>query len=69
MQCLRLASFWNQPKFLIVQTLVMMGPYLTNSGRFLDAWTLFGITIRIAQSIGRKHVIINRDKGNELILV
>ncbi|KAI4165965.1 MAG: hypothetical protein LQ342_000396 [Letrouitia transgressa] len=58
MQCLRLASFWNQPKFLIVQTLVMMGPYLTNSGRFLDAWTLFGITIRIAQSIG-----LHRDPG------
>lgn len=30
----------------------MMGPYLTNSGRFLDAWTLFGTTIRLAHSIG-----------------
>ena len=29
-----------------------MGPYLTNSGRFLDAWTLFGTTIRLAHSIG-----------------
>ena len=32
----------------------MLGPYLTNSGRFLDAWALFGTTIRLAQSIGRK---------------
>lgn len=31
----------------------MIGPYLTNSGRFLDAWALFGTTIRLAQSIGR----------------
>jgi hypothetical protein len=30
----------------------MIGPYLTNSGRFLDAWTLFGTTIRLAHSIG-----------------
>ncbi|KAI4194784.1 MAG: hypothetical protein LQ346_003612 [Caloplaca aetnensis] len=30
----------------------MLGPYLTNSGKFLDAWALLGITIRLAQSIG-----------------
>lgn len=30
----------------------MMGPYLTNTGRFLDAFTLFGTTIRMAHSIG-----------------
>lgn len=30
----------------------MIGPYLTNSGRFLDAFTLFGTTIRLAHSIG-----------------
>ncbi|KAL8712728.1 MAG: hypothetical protein Q9225_006882 [Loekoesia sp. 1 TL-2023] len=54
MQCLRLASFCSRPKLLTVETLVMLGPYLTNSGRFLDAWALFGTTIRLAQSIGRK---------------
>ena len=32
----------------------MIGPYLTNSGKFLDAWSLFGVTVRLAQSIGRK---------------
>ena len=52
MQALRNASFMNQPTLLGLQTLVMMGPYLTNSGRFLDAWTLFGTTIRLAHSIG-----------------
>lgn len=35
-----------------IQALIMIGPYLTNSGRFLDAWTLFGTTIRLAHSIG-----------------
>jgi len=30
----------------------MLGPYLTNSGRLSDAWTLFGTTIRAAQSLG-----------------
>ncbi|KAK5130559.1 hypothetical protein LTR08_001939 [Meristemomyces frigidus] len=52
MQALRMASFMNQPTLLGIQTLVMIGPYLTNSGRFLDAWTLFGTTIRMAHSIG-----------------
>ncbi|KAF2720916.1 hypothetical protein K431DRAFT_313004 [Polychaeton citri CBS 116435] len=52
MQALRMASFMNQPTLLGVQALVMLGPYLTNSGRFLDAWTLFGTTIRMAHSIG-----------------
>ena len=30
----------------------MMGPYLTNNGKFLDASALFGATVRLAQSIG-----------------
>ena len=52
MQALRHASFMNQPTLLGIQALIMIGPYLTNSGRFLDAWTLFGTTIRLAHSIG-----------------
>jgi hypothetical protein len=52
MQALRHASFMNTPTLLGIQTLVMMGPYLTNTGRFLDAWTLFGTTIRLAHSMG-----------------
>lgn len=42
----------NRPTLNGIQTLIMIGPYLTNSGRFLDAWTLFGTTIRLAQSTG-----------------
>jgi hypothetical protein len=52
MQALRLSSFMHKPSLLGVQALIIIGPYLTNSGRFLDAWTLFGTTIRIAQAIG-----------------
>ncbi|KAI9659144.1 MAG: hypothetical protein M1821_002104 [Bathelium mastoideum] len=52
MQALRMASFMSRPTLLAIQSLIIMSPYLTNSGRFLDAWTLFGSTIRIAHSIG-----------------
>lgn len=55
MQCLRLGAFLNRPSLLAIETLVMIGPYLTNSGKFLDAWALFGLTIRLAQSIGREY--------------
>ena len=52
MQALRQSSFLSQPTILGIQALVMLGPYLTNTGRLLDAWTLFGLTIRCAHSIG-----------------
>ncbi|KAI9697171.1 MAG: hypothetical protein M1820_007907 [Bogoriella megaspora] len=52
MQALRMSSFMSRPTLLTIQALVIMSPYLTNSGRFLDAWTLFGTTIRLAHSIG-----------------
>lgn len=52
MQALRMASFMHKPTLLGIQALIMIGPFLTNSGRFLDAWTLFGTTVRLAQSIG-----------------
>ena len=54
MQALRLASFMNRPTLLVVETLLMIGPYLVNSGRFFDAWSLFGVTIRLALCINRK---------------
>jgi hypothetical protein len=52
MHALRFACFTSRPTLLCVEALVMMCPYLTNSGRFLDAWTLFGTAVRLAQSIG-----------------
>ena len=54
MQCLRLVSYMSRPTLLVIETLVMIGPYLTNSGKFLDASALFGGTVRLAQSIGCK---------------
>jgi hypothetical protein len=52
MQALRLASFMHKPSLLGIMALLMIAPYLTNSGRFLEAYTLFGTTIRLAHSIG-----------------
>lgn len=52
MQCLRLGSFTNRPTLLAIETLVMISPYLTNTGRFLDGSALFGATVRLAQMIG-----------------
>ncbi|THY33808.1 hypothetical protein D6D00_00611, partial [Aureobasidium pullulans] len=52
MQALRLASFTSRPTLRGIQTMTMLAPYLTNSGRFLDAWSLSGMTIRLAHSIG-----------------
>ena len=42
----------SRPTLLGVQAILMMCPYLTNSGRFLDAWTLFGTVIRLSHSLG-----------------
>ncbi|KAF1830280.1 hypothetical protein BDW02DRAFT_559327 [Decorospora gaudefroyi] len=52
MQALRLSSFMHKPSLLAIQTLIVVEKYLTNSGRFLEAFTLFGTTIRLAHSIG-----------------
>ncbi|CAN9191727.1 unnamed protein product [Alternaria alternata] len=52
MQALRLAAFTHKPSLSSIQTLLMIGSYLTNDGRMLDAYTLFGTTIRLAHSIG-----------------
>ena len=51
----------NRPTLLVVQALLMMGPYLTNSGKFLDASALFGETVRLAQSIGCELKILQHD--------
>lgn len=42
----------SQPSLISIQALLILGPYLTNCGRFLDAWALFGTVIRLAHSIG-----------------
>ncbi|PSK60327.1 hypothetical protein B9Z65_477 [Elsinoe australis] len=52
MQALRQSSFASQPSLLNVQAMVLMGQFLANSGRSLDAWMSFGTTMRQAQAIG-----------------
>jgi hypothetical protein len=52
MQVLRITSFMHEPSLLGIQAVILIGPYLTGNGRFVDAWTLFGTTIRLAQAIG-----------------
>lgn len=42
----------NRPTLLAVQTLLLIGAYLINTGKFLDAYTLYGQTIRVAQGMG-----------------
>lgn len=54
MHALRLSSFMNRPTILCLQTLLIIGPYLINTGKFLDAYTLFGVTVRVAQGMGCK---------------
>ena len=39
MQALRLASFTSRPTLRGIQTMTMLAPYLTNSGRFLSVYT------------------------------
>jgi hypothetical protein len=51
-QAVRLRSFMHKPSLLRIQTLIIIDTCLRNSGRFMDAWTLFGTTIRLAQAIG-----------------
>ncbi|KAF3275010.1 hypothetical protein TWF970_007452 [Orbilia oligospora] len=51
-QTLRIMGFSARPDALTLQTLLMMLPYLTNSGRCCDAWVVHGMAIRVAQSMG-----------------
>ena len=59
MQALRLAAFLNRPTLLTIETLIMMGQYLTNCGKFLDASAMFGVTVRLAQSIGCTYIVLH----------
>ncbi|GAM85151.1 hypothetical protein ANO11243_031550 [Dothideomycetidae sp. 11243] len=52
MQALRQSSFSCQPTLISVQAMVLICSYLASDGRALDAWTLLGTTIRMAQALG-----------------
>ncbi|KAK6359499.1 hypothetical protein TWF696_000654 [Orbilia brochopaga] len=51
-QTLRIMGFSSRPDSATLMTLLMMLPYLTNSGRCSDAWVVHGMGIRVAQSMG-----------------
>ncbi|KAK3045768.1 hypothetical protein LTR09_012689 [Extremus antarcticus] len=50
--CLRLSDFLLKPGVEIVQTLVVLGTYLQNAGQSDGAWSLLGLTHRLARSLG-----------------
>lgn len=51
MQALRLSSFMSRPTLCGLQALLVIGSFLTNAGRYLDAWILFGVTARLAYAL------------------
>ncbi|GAB7336403.1 hypothetical protein MBLNU13_g09121t1 [Cladosporium sp. NU13] len=51
MQALRNASFMSEPTLHGVETLLILVIHLSGSGQPLDAWSLFGTTIRLAHLI------------------
>lgn len=58
-QCLRLTNFFQRPSIQSIQTMLLIGNVLQNDRNPGIAWTLLGMTIRSAQSIGLHHVLVN----------
>ena len=54
MQALRTASFMSRPTIRVIETLLIIDAYLANTGKSLDASSLFAITVRLAQGLGSK---------------
>ncbi|MCJ1436203.1 hypothetical protein MMC27_005581 [Xylographa pallens] len=52
MQALRTASFMSRPTIRVIETLLIIDAYLANTGKSLDASSLFAITVRLAQGLG-----------------
>jgi hypothetical protein len=48
MQALRNASFMDEPTLPAIKALLLIKFYLMDRGRMQDAWTLFGLAIRLA---------------------
>ena len=58
-QCLRLTNFFQRPSMQSIQTMLLIGNVLQNDMNPGVAWTLLGMTIRSAQSIGLHNVFAN----------
>ena len=55
-QCLRLTNFFQRPSIQSIQTMLLIGNVLQNDMNPGIAWTLLGMTVRSAQSIGLHNV-------------
>jgi hypothetical protein len=51
-QCLRLANFLFRPSMEVIQALLILGTVLQNDGQSDGAWSLLGLTVRLAQCLG-----------------
>lgn len=51
-ECLRFTNFLSQPTLETIQTLLVLGNVLSNNMNAGVAWSLMGLTVRLAQSIG-----------------
>ncbi|KJX99399.1 fungal specific transcription factor domain protein [Zymoseptoria brevis] len=51
-ECLRFTNFLSQPHIESIQALVIIGNVMTNNMNAGTAWSLLGLTIRLAQGLG-----------------
>ena len=60
-QCLRMTNFFQRPSIKSVQTMLLIGSVLQNDRNPGVAWTLMGMTIRSAESMGLHSVSAGSD--------
>lgn len=51
-ECLRFTNFLSQPTLETIQTLLILGNVISNNMNAGISWSLLGLTIRLAQSLG-----------------
>ncbi|WPH00402.1 Hypothetical protein R9X50_00322900 [Acrodontium crateriforme] len=51
-ECLRFTNFLSQPHMECIQALLIIGNVMTNNMNAGSAWSLLGLTIRLAQGLG-----------------
>ncbi|UKZ78906.1 hypothetical protein TrVFT333_006652 [Trichoderma virens FT-333] len=51
-QCLRFCNFTSYPNIEVVQALIMLVNYLRNQGDAGASWSMLGLAIRLAQTLG-----------------
>lgn len=51
-ECLRIANFLSQPRLESIEALLMISHVMTNNTNAGTAWSMLGLTIRLAQGLG-----------------